>query len=204
MRTYNHSDRSTLRKHSFRPQRKLILILCCGTTETLYFQKFRRDLRGKAQITIDCVPKDPTTMLKHILKIKNLRTYDEKWVVIDKDDFENIQNLITQALKHNIHIVYSNPCIELWVLLHFEYLETSIPKMEYITRIEKHIRLEHKLTKYKYDKADSNLYDYLLKYRDTAIKNAKKLLSFWKTQSGLNADSNDPSTNIISLIESIL
>ena len=56
---------------------------------------------------------------------------DQFWLCIDKDhwaDSGHIDNLV-QVLQHcrqkEYHVAISNPCFELWLLLHFEGVEST-------------------------------------------------------------------------------
>ena len=48
----------------------------------------------------------------------NLR-YDEVWCVFDVDDHPNLLNALESARQLGIKVALSNPCFELWLLLHF-------------------------------------------------------------------------------------
>lgn len=47
------------------------------------------------------------------------RAYDEVWCVFDVDDHPVLHEVTTKARDNGIHLAISNPCIELWFLLHF-------------------------------------------------------------------------------------
>lgn len=38
---------------------------------------------------------------------------------------ENFKQAITEALENNVKVAFSNPCFELWIVLHFEYRDTE-------------------------------------------------------------------------------
>jgi hypothetical protein len=46
--------------------------------------------------------------------------YDEVWCVFDIDEHPKVPEAKNQARDNNIHLAISNPCFELWVLLHFQ------------------------------------------------------------------------------------
>lgn len=48
------------------------------------------------------------------------RAYDEIWCVFDVDEHVNLATARDLARRHDIRLALSNPCIELWFLLHFE------------------------------------------------------------------------------------
>jgi hypothetical protein len=53
--------------------------------------------------------------------------YNHYWCVFDTDIHPRIPEALELARRHNVQVALSNPCIELWFLLHFEtqtaYLE---------------------------------------------------------------------------------
>jgi len=54
------------------------------------------------------------------------RAYDEIWCMFDIDVHPNVPEAIDVAGRHNIHLAISNPCLELWFILHFEDQTASI------------------------------------------------------------------------------
>lgn len=48
------------------------------------------------------------------------RAHDQIWCVFDRDEHPNFTEAIGLALRHGINLAISNPCLELWFLLHFE------------------------------------------------------------------------------------
>lgn len=48
------------------------------------------------------------------------RASDEYWCVFDVDQHPNVGAVIEKALANGIGVALSNPCIELWFILHFQ------------------------------------------------------------------------------------
>ena len=48
------------------------------------------------------------------------RAHDEIWCMFDIDAHPNVREAIQKAEDNGIHLAISNPCIELWFILHFE------------------------------------------------------------------------------------
>ncbi len=46
--------------------------------------------------------------------------YDEVWCVVDVDQFPDVPEATAAAGASGIQLAVSNPCFELWLLLHFE------------------------------------------------------------------------------------
>lgn len=49
----------------------------------------------------------------------SFKAVDEIWCVFDTDSHPNLHDAIQQATAHAINLAISNPCFELWILLHF-------------------------------------------------------------------------------------
>jgi hypothetical protein len=47
--------------------------------------------------------------------------YDAIWCVFDVDEHPGIRTACDRATAHGVNLAVSNPCIELWFLLHFHY-----------------------------------------------------------------------------------
>jgi RloB-like protein len=47
----------------------------------------------------------------------SLEEFDEKWCVVDTDEFD-LDDAARIAAEKSVHLAVSNPCFELWLLLH--------------------------------------------------------------------------------------
>lgn len=170
-----------------KPPRPKVLIVCEGEkTERLYFESFHVSslVIGEGKCTLSLV--DAT--LKHMEEKK----YDEVWCVFDKDDFpiDQFENAIHKAEANNIKVAYSNQCFELWYVLHFEYLQSSISRKDYIQKLSGHLKTPYK-------KNSTNLYFLLKSRQDQAIRNAESLLSNCDIK---KPGRQDPSTSVHLLV----
>lgn len=126
--------------------------------------------------------KNTTSLVKTAINIidtvdKNLMktTYYEKiFVVFDKDNFTNeeFDNAVNMCEKNNFIPLWSNESFDLWILFHFNLLESSIGRKEYIRKIDEEFKKNN--LNYRYKKNDKNLYLKLIIYGslEKAIKNA--------------------------------
>ena len=191
---------------------KNVLMICCGKkTEPLYFDKVLQKIsdafykKSKGQTTIGykieieaCDPLNMAKSVSTILKNSGIK-YDEVWVTFDKDDFEkdNFDNAIHSIVSMNKKNkptryipLWSNQCIELWFLLHFEYLHSALHRNDYFPKLTKYIHKEYK-------KNDSELFNVLLENGgkiDVAMKNAYKLL---KNSESMSYSEKWPATNVV-------
>lgn len=108
---------------------------------------------------------------------------DVVWLVYDKDDFpkDDFDNTQFSAVKKEsckYKVAWSNECIELWFLLHFQDVNVNIGREEYLKRLEKHCA---------YCKTDKYLYSKLKDKTNDAIKRAQKLYDSYPPESAPSA-----------------
>jgi len=134
-------QRDTLRRRrAFRPPLPRFLIVCEGTlTEPGYFQETRHLERSVIELEISpggapkalverAVEKKKTAeRLAKSRKDSNLR-YDQVWCVFDVDEHRLIPEAKQQARDNGIELAISNPCFELWALLHFRAQRAHIER----------------------------------------------------------------------------
>ena len=46
--------------------------------------------------------------------------FEEIWCVFDRDDHPHVNSALQEARDHGIRVAFSNPCFELWLVLHVE------------------------------------------------------------------------------------
>lgn len=134
-------------------------------------------------------------------------SFQHVWIIFDKDDFPSdaFDNTVTRCLELNkryannrdlkFHAIWSNQCVELWFLLHYEYLVSDISRDKYCEKLSKHF-------KRKYEKNDPNIFHTLSPKTKTAIKYAKKLIKEYKE--GTPPSQMAPSTNFYELVEEFI
>lgn len=124
------------RRGASREPRRTFYIFCEGkNTEPAYLDALRRHHRD-ATIRIELRPAAgaPMTMaLAAVEKMNDLRprrgnasardSFSEKdqvWVVFDRDEHHNVPEAIALCERSRVGIAYSNPCFELWLILHLQ------------------------------------------------------------------------------------
>ena len=124
--------RSTARKPRGLNQRKIILVLTEGTvTERQYLGYMQKKAPGscRARLKLGPAESDPVKLVSKAVRQlafdkrrKNGRTFDEIWCVFDYDaHFKHPSSLLTllnYASSCDINVAVSNPCFELWLVLH--------------------------------------------------------------------------------------
>ena len=183
-------------KKEIKPYR--YLIVCEGEkTEPLYFKVLKTEVEKRFReiidlkeinfndelIVLDGTGKNTESLVDYTLNIRNKANIpygDENvWCVFDKDSFtdEQFNNAIQKAEDNGIKVAWSNEAIELWFILHFEYLNTGITRKDYIKKLDVYFK-KYNINNGKYEKNQEKIYEILKRYgnQEFAVKNAEKLL----------------------------
>ncbi|MGA3099134.1 MAG: RloB family protein [Bryobacteraceae bacterium] len=125
--------RDTLRRRRpFRTPHPRFLIVCEDTkTEPGYFKAMRHLEKSLIELELVSPGKKPKPLVEHAVAMKkeaaarakrekdeNLN-YDHVWCVFDVDEHPYLPEAKQQARDNGIEVAVSNPCFELWLLLHF-------------------------------------------------------------------------------------
>lgn len=133
--------------------RPTVIALCEGKTEAQYLNEWGRRLREKVIIRAYESEGVPLTLVKKAIRHqkKELRSGVDPsklhvWCVADEDSHPNLTAALDLAKKSNIEFALSIPCIELWLVLHFQDQTAYIDRFD-VQRICKGlIRCEKNLT----------------------------------------------------------
>lgn len=109
------------RRPPFREPRLRLLVVCGGErTEPDYFRGLKGQMRNPAiQIRLKakgCAPKDLVAYARAIAPVGG-DEFDQVWCVVDSDDFD-LEAAAALAAELDVRLAVSNPCFELWLLLH--------------------------------------------------------------------------------------
>lgn len=110
---------------------RLIVIAAEGrNTENIYFEAMKGSLCASS-VHVEVLRRDddessPENVLKQIVDFKNeynIEEDDQLWVVVDRDKWTS--KMLSSVARYcaqndNLHFCVSNPCFELWLLLHLE------------------------------------------------------------------------------------
>lgn len=208
------------RKEESLVQKKVFLIACEGIcTEPNYInglvkiEKLRKNIaEGTEVIIAEHQHSDPLGVVKDLLSTPYAESFDERWIVIDRDEIEiigkgggghtkeNFDKAVETCISRNIKIACSNPCFELWIVLHFEYRDSECSRKDIqikaLEKVNSLLSADKKIKRVEDMKSLDNLYELLEEKRDTAIKFSRKL-------SENEATFRNPSTGIHKLISSI-
>lgn len=132
--------------------KKKFILYCEGeNTEPKYFAALAREWCG-ALIAVETIPAvgvprtiaDRATDRQRALKRNRRKTpdsfelEDEVWAVFDRDEHANFDEAVTKCMDNGVGVARSNPCFELWLILHVEDFQRSDGRhavQEYLKKI---------------------------------------------------------------------
>ncbi len=170
---------------------KLIIIATEGAcSEKKYFEELRFQ-KGKANIHVEVLntmdsKSSPTYVLGRLDSFKRKYTLkkgrDELWMVIDVDRWgsKKLSLIAQQCEQKNYHLAVSNPCFELWLLLHHksldEFSQNELDLFRKNPRINNKTTIEKELIRVcgRYSKSNLISEDYI-PYIEKAIREAERI-----------------------------
>jgi hypothetical protein len=144
-----------------RPSRNplpLILVVCEGqVTEPEYLDSFRLAYGANTvRVRVESPGGDPKALVERAIALRdaadrealrardmNLR-YDEVWCVFDVDQHQRLDEARGAAELGKVHLAISNPCFELWLLLHFGEQTSHVTAKQTRDRLRRHLPGYHK------------------------------------------------------------
>ncbi len=150
-----------------RDPRLAVTVFCEGdNTEPEYFKQFARE-HGNQLVKIEPIGAAgvPMTIAQKAVEEQKRRTRrrrnsfeerDQVWVAFDRDEHPNVPEAIRLAEKNGVSVAFSNPCFELWAIVHLVDHEFNRP----LHRREAQCLLRELMPKY--DPNGSKMLDYQL------------------------------------------
>lgn len=197
------------RPPSRQPAQK-ILIACEGSkTEPIYFESIRNELRLRTlQIIVLRQNKtDPRGIIERLIEErKQMKHYqewshkDSAWAVFDGDEhmeqsYSNWKSAIDRANSQDIQLAITNPCFELWYLIHFQDHYAQVNRDKVVSNHRKHIS--------NYDKSMCLYPEPLKPLTEQAIQRAAKIAEQIQ-RNELNEYSNPCCTGLPKLVSYLL
>ena len=188
-----------------------ILILCDGAqTEPNYFRQLKNFRRLTSVAVRGPRPRQigSARLLKRVRdELKADAGWDHVYCVVDHDGHDSAVNKLRSELEAinrrrnspRVHMALSNPCFELWLLLHFEFTDRPYASLHggksacdsVIERLRRHIP--------GYRKNEAQQLEQLMDLVDQAIHNANRLERLKASQ-----QANSPHTDIGELAARLL
>lgn len=164
----------------------------------------------------DSIPKELQGRL--VIKVKETKTcnlieealtqaslypqYGEIWIVFDRDQVQNFDSIINDALLKGIHVGWTNPCIEEWFCAYFGKMPPYADSVKCCSGFSK--QFEDK-TGHPYVKSDKDIYKKLIQYGDEekAIAIAKGKAQEHESNGNKKPSQQCPGTTMHLLVEEI-
>jgi len=189
------------------------LILCEGKkTEPNYFSAFIKSINNNNKIDVKLCGEGANTesLVKRVEKYfdccreigaSKRIPYSKIIFIFDKDSFkdEQFNNAIFRAKNtyKNCIVAWSNESFELWLCLHFEYIDAALDRNQYNTRMKNYLNE-------KYIKNDPEILGKIINSGgsvENALRNAKKLI---KNKNLKNPAKANPVTLVYEAIEALI
>lgn len=189
------------------PINKIILIVCEGQTEELYFKSF--PVLG---IEVEAVNLEGQTKLKLVETTKEIidsfdKKFDEVWCVFDMDvkrgadEFADFDNAIKKALELGYKVAYSNDAFELWFYLHYNHANAQQLRTFYYKELGRRFGINYIKEGKKYNFC-SQIYSILNKDNNSSQQNAiERAKALFEEQKHLTYHEQNPITKVYELVE---
>ena len=183
------------RREAFRDARLIVIASEGKDTERIYFKALAKEYtnpRVHVHILERSEDEQNNSSPEHVLKQLNdykghyeLESDDELWLVVDRDRWteEMLSRVATECAQDSfMHVALSNPCIELWLLLHLVDATLLTPEEQQLwmenRRKSKNadpylkVRLRQEMGSYHESSYDAKM---LIEHVEVAIARAKAL-----------------------------
>lgn len=134
-----------------REPRRRFLIVCEGeVTERRYFLALKSATRNLL-VTVEPCSGGPRALVQQAVRRKgeaeraargardDFLRFDEVWCVFDVDDHPGIEEACAQAGLDGVGAAVSNPCFELWALLHFQDQRAHLERRKVKQHLKSHL-----------------------------------------------------------------
>lgn len=166
--------------------RKVALVICEGETEACYINLLKAWYKSPIRIVshIEGTKITPTLVEKRTNELK-ISHWDkvQTFLMYDMD----VQSINEKLRQCKAEMLLSNPCFEIWLLLHSKDQKTAIGTETLIKELKKSVPVWKNYTKSSFTDTQKI---FLINNIDTAVDRAKELREF-----------QNPSTGIYKLIE---
>lgn len=207
-------------RHTFRTRRQMrtgtlypyptvyfLIVTDARETEKNYLNGIKKalpaDLQNRVALKI-VHEKKPANLVEACLRFKNTEPQynSQMWIVLDCDEVPDFDAIIHMAEWNEIHVAWSNPCIETWFSAYFENIHSSIGSKQCIDEFKEIFK---KKTDTQYLKNDPDIYRHLMEYgnEEMAIKRAEQKRKEFGEMGITQPSRMCPATNVDRLVHAI-
>ena len=195
------------RKIIKKPEMKYYLIVTdTEATERCYFEGLRRNLPLDVQTKLRIEIVDGIKTKKLVEECKMRAAYDAQyrmpWIVFDRDQVTNFDAIIAEAKNNGIHVAWSNPCFEIWLLAYFGSMPVLLESQRCCSEFGRVYEMQ---TGRKYRKSDVSLYERVCKNGDEegALRLAERRLEQHRKEAKKKPSEMCPATTVHELVGDI-
>ena len=188
----------TVRQRNARPRRRVLIVCEDEKSSRDYFQSFDP---SRTEVIAVGTGMNTLSLVEEAIDLRNGAQrdgapYASVWCVFDRDSFpaQNYHQAFERARDEGLRVAWANEAFELWYLLHFNYLDTALPRDRYAEKLAPLLGVA-------YDKADASIYALLEARQPTALRNAHRLEQHWADLGVNDQERHNPSTGVHRLVE---
>lgn len=141
-----------------------LIITDTRETEKNYFEGIKRKIPEALRDRI-VIKVEKTSTVNLVQKALELRSVDPQyrkpWIVFDRDQVKDFDDIIKNAEEAGLEVGWSNPCIEILLISYFGTMPYVDGSVKCCGEFERIFKLK---TKMEYKKSDSNIYEKLCEY----------------------------------------
>ncbi len=180
---------------------KVLIVTLGEETEPKYFNYFKNRINNlqTAKVDIKKNKKSPTYILKKMCDSQSdLIKSENIWGVFDKDSFDDFNKTIIDCTEKGYKVAWSNPCFEIWFLMHFNLYNNSMTTSSVIEKTKEVFKQTYNID---YEKNNENLFELLESKLHIAKSNSNKRKEYCKEEiKNKNFDKMNPCTNVDELV----
>lgn len=159
------------------------------------------ELQGK--LVIKVVKTKTKNLVKEALNLASLNPqYGEIWIVFDRDQVQNFDEIISEAITKGINVGWTNPCIEEWFSAYFGAMPTYANSVSCCNGFE---QIFERNAHQKYVKSDLAIYEKLNRFgnEEKAIRIATQKMHDHMIQGKYKPSEQIPGTTVHLLVDEI-
>ena len=159
------------------------------------------ELQGK--LVIKVVKTKTKNLVEEALNLASLNPqYGEIWIIFDRDQVQNFDEIISEAITKGINIGWTNPCIEEWFSAYFGAMPTYANSVSCCNGFE---QIFERNAHQKYVKSDSAIYEKLNRFgnEEKAIRIATQKMHDHRIQGKYKPSEQIPGTTVHLLVDEI-
>lgn len=159
------------------------------------------ELQGK--LVIKVVKTKTKNLVKEALNLASLNPqYGEIWVIFDRDQVQNFDEIISEAITKGINVGWTNPCIEEWFSAYFGAMPTYANSVSCCNGFE---QIFERNAHQKYVKSDLAIYEKLNRFgnEEKAIRIATQKMHDHRIQGKYKPSEQIPGTTVHLLVDEI-